>query len=177
MTIPLAHSAGSGGSLDQIALAAGVLLLGLAFLVQKSMDRKVSIALVVLGLAGLIASFTVLKNIGGANTIVVNDQEYTEEELQDAITGLCTARETADRDVDEAEDIFQNRAHLPLHVIAAGVEDEDRAVTAELLEAKTALEDEFINKRRPEEVVSRMTDLIEITAEALDTLGVPASTC
>lgn len=177
MSLYVAHSASSGGgSLDQIAVALGVTLLGLAFLVQKSLDRRVSIVLVVLGLVGLVGSFTFLKNLGGGTTITVQGQEFEEEELRDAVDAICTARNEAD-DPEKAQATFLDRAHLPLHVISAAVEDEDRALAGSLLEAKQAIEEEFAGKMDPEELEEGLSALLDVTVEALAALDVPASTC
>ena len=176
--LDLAHSTGSGGNLEQIALAAGLILLGLAFLVQKSLDRRVSIALVILGVVAFVGSFTFLKNIGGGNTIIVQDQEYSEDELIEAITAMCTAREAAENDPEAAEDAFLNRAHIPLHVIAVAVEDENRSQAARLLETKSDVEQAFLEDPVDgEQLADDFTALIEAAAEALNTIGVPASTC
>ena len=177
MTDLLAHAASGGGNLDQIGLGLGVVLLGLAFLVQKSLDRRVSIALIVLGLVGLIGSFTFLKDIGGGNTIIVQGQEFEEEKLQDAVAALCTARNAAAGDPDGAEVTFLDRAHVPLHVIAAAVEDEDRALAGELLEAKQSVEEQFAGKTDPQELEEDLKTLLEVTVESLQVLQIPASTC
>jgi len=177
MTLTLAHSAAGGGSLDDIALALGLVLLGLAFLVQKSLDRRVSIALVILGVVGLVGSFTFLKNVGGGSTITVQGQEYEEEQLVDAVAALCTARNEVTNDRDAANAVFLDRSHVPLHVIAAAVEDEDRALSAEMLEAKQAVEQEFAGKSDPDVLVERLEELLEVTVEALQVLDIPASTC
>lgn len=163
--------------MDSIALAVGVICLGLAFLVQKSLDRRVSIALVVIGLVGLVGSFTFLQNIGGGNTITVQGQEFEEEELQDAVTAICTARNEAPTDPDAAEVAFLDRAHIPLHVIAAAVEDEDRALAGRLLEAKQAVEEEFAGKTDPDELTEGFEELLVVTVEALKVLEIPASEC
>jgi len=163
--------------LDDIALALGLVLLGLAFLVQKSMDRRVSIALVVLGVVGLVGSFTFLKNVGGGATITVQGQEFQEEELQDAVAALCTARNQATGDPEAAQTTFLDRAHVPLHVIAAAVEDEDRAVSARLLEAKQTVEERFASKGDGDRLAEDMEDLLAVTVDALETLDIPASSC
>ena len=172
-----AHSASGGGSLDQIGLAVGVICLGLAFLVQKSLDRRVSIALVVVGLVGLVGSFTFLKNIGGGNTITVQGQEFQEQELQDAVVAICTARNEADTDTEAAELVFLDSAHLPLHVIAAAVEDEDRALAGRLLEAKQTVEEEFAGKTDPAELADELDALLDVTVESLYVLEIEVSTC
>lgn len=175
----LAHSATGGDGLEEIGLVLGLglVVLGLAFLVQKSMDKRVSIALLVLGLVGLIGSFTFLKNIGGETKIVVQGQELGEEQLVDAAAAICTARNEASADIDAAERAFSDRAHLSLHVIGAAVEDEDRALAAELLEEKQDVEEEFAGKADPDVLVDQLEELFAVTVEALDVLEIPASTC
>ena len=177
MTGSVAHSASGGGSLDEVALALGVIFLGLAFLVQKSLDRRVSIALIVLGLVGLVGSFTFLKNIGGGNTITVQGTEYEEDDLQGAVAAICTARNAAATDPDAAEVAFLDRAHIPLHVIAVAVEDEDRRVSGELLQAKQEVEEQFAGKRDPQELEDGLEALLGVTVESLELLDIPASTC
>lgn len=176
MTFVVAHSASGGGSFDEIALAVGLILLGLAFLVQKSMDRRISILLVVLGLVAFIGSLTFFKNIGGGNTITVQGQEFTEDELVGAMAGMCTARNEVE-DPDKAQATFLDRAHIPLHVIAAAVEDEDRDLSGRLLEVKQGVEEEFAGKADPKELEQGLNDLIEVSAEALVALGIGADTC
>jgi hypothetical protein len=176
VTLYLAHSTAGGGSFDEIALAVGLILLGLAFLVQKSLDRKISILLVVIGLVGLIGSQTFLKNVGGGNTITVQGQEFEEEELVGAIQAMCTARSEVE-DFEAAQTTFLSRAHVPLHVIAAAVEDEDRELAGRMLEIKQKVEVAFAGDAPPDELEAVLDDLIEVTAEALAALDIPADTC
>lgn len=176
MNLDLAHTTAGGGSLDEIALALGLILLGLAFLVQKSMDRRISILLVVLGLVAFIGSLTFFKNIGGGNTITVQGQEFTEDELVGAIAAMCSTRDGVD-DPQSAQVTFLDRAHIPLHVMAAAVEDEDRALSGRLLEAKQAVEEEFAGEADPEELEQRLDELIEVSVEVLTALEIPADTC
>ncbi|MBW3595284.1 MAG: hypothetical protein KY391_06860 [Actinobacteria bacterium] len=177
IALSFAHSGTGGGNVESIALALGLVLLGLAFLVQRSLDRRVSILLVVLGLVAFVGSFTFLKNVGGGTTITVQGQEFEEEELQDAVAAICTARNEAATDPEAAQMAFLDRAHLPLHVIAAAVEDEDRALSGDLLEAKQAVEEEFAGTADPEDLVDQLEELLEVTVEALQVLEIPASTC
>ena len=176
MTVELAHTASGGGSLDQIALAVGLVLLGLAFLVQNSLDRRVSIALVVLGLIGFIGSFTFLEDVGGEMTLFAGGGEVTESDLQDAVSALCTARDAADDNPDQAYMNFIERAHVRLHVVVAAVEDEDRALAGRILEAKQSVE-EFVGTPDREKLKEDLETLLEVTVEALESLEIPASTC
>lgn len=164
--------------MDTIALSLGLIFLGLAFLVQKSLDRRVSIALVVLGVVALVGSQTFLKNIGGGNVITVQGTEYEEEELVGAVTALCTARAEAEAgDIEAVQAAFVGRAHIPLHVIAAAVEDEDRAAAARLLEVKQDVEAELAGKQDEEELVEGFQELIEVTVDTLEVLEIPAGAC
>jgi hypothetical protein len=61
--------------------------------------------------------------------------------------------------------------------MAAAVEDEDRALSGRLLEAKQAVEEEFAGEADPEELEQGLNELIEVSAEVLNTLGIPADTC
>ena len=172
----VAHTASGGGNLDQIALALGLILLGLAFLVQKSLDRRVSFILVALGLVAFVGSLTFLKNVGGGTTITVQGQEFEEEELTGALSAMCTARNEVEN-TEQAQATFLDRAHIPLHAIAAAVEDDDRDLAARLLEAKQAVEEEFAGDADPEVLEPALNDLIEVAAEALIVLDIPADTC
>jgi hypothetical protein len=176
VTFDSAHALSGGGGLENVALAAGLILLGLAFLVQKSLDRRVSIALLGLGLVLFIGSFTFLQNVGGGDTITVQGQEFETSELVDAVTAMCTARDDAD-DKEGAQATFLNRAHIPLHVIAAALEDEDRALAGRLLEVKQGVEEEFAGDADPKELADGLDELITVTAEALNVLGIEAATC
>ena len=173
-----AHTAtGTGTDLEQIALAVAILVLGLSFLIQNSVDRRVSIGLAAFGLLALIGSFTFLRNIGGDPAIAVDGEEFSESELQDAVVGLCSARESAPDDVADAEAAFLDRAHRPLHVLAAAVEDDDRELAGRLLVAKQIVESEFNGDRDPQELEQDLGELLDVTVEALQVLGIEAQTC
>lgn len=176
MTLELAHSTSGGGSFDEYALALGLVLLGLAFLVQKSMDRRISILLLVLGLVAFIGSLTFFKNIGGGNTVTVQGQDFTDEEFVSAVAGICAARDEVD-DPESAEATFLDRAHGPLHVMAAAIADDDRALAGSLLEAKQGVEEEFAGDTDPEELEAAMNRLMLVSVEVLNALGVRADTC
>lgn len=176
MTLYLAHVAPKDGAFDEIALIGGLVLLGLAFLVQKSLDRRIGILLFVIGLVGLVGSQTFLKNLGMGDVITVKGQEFQEEELRGAVAAMCTARNQAE-DPEAAQITFLDRAHSPLHVIAAALEDEDRALTARMLEAKQDVEEGFSGRADPDELEEGLSALIEVTAEALAALDIPADAC
>lgn len=173
-----AHTAAGGGTnLEQIALAVAVVALGLAFLVQKTVDRRVSVGLVAFGLIALIGSLTFLRGFGEEPAVTVGGEEFSETELQDAVVGLCSARESATEDVDGAETAFLDRAHEPLHVLVAAIEDDDRALAGRLLVAKQVVEAEFDGDRDPQELEQDMDELLSVTVEALEVVGIEAHAC
>ena len=177
MILHLAHvTSGGGNSIDQIVLAAGVLALGLAFLFQKNVQRKVSIGLVVLGVAGIALSLTVLKPGFGGATVTVDGNEYPEEQLTDATAALCDAIEVED-DLDEVRIIFVDRVHTALHIIASGIEDDDRALSGRLLEAKQTVENQLSGRAETDSLGADMEELLGVTQEALLELGVEPESC
>ncbi|MGH2807239.1 MAG: hypothetical protein ACRDKT_08185 [Actinomycetota bacterium] len=175
MIVHLAHvTSSSGNSIDQIVLAAGVLALGLAFLFQKNVKRSVSIMLVVFGVLGIVASLTVLRPGFLGETVTISGDEYPEEQLTDAAVGLCDSIEVAD-DIEEVRVLFLDRVHTALHVIAAGIEDDDRELSARLLRAKQVVEDELSGEDGALE--DDLRALLAVTQEALVALDVEPPSC
>jgi hypothetical protein len=65
----------------------------------------------------------------------------TREQLTTAQAGLCQARDlAASGDLPGASRAFLDRAHLPLHVLAASVQPRDTAAAGTLLEAMFRVE-------------------------------------
>jgi hypothetical protein len=62
-------------------------------------------------------------------------------------------------------------------VIAAAVEEVDRAVAAELLEAKQAVEADLTEPVLPAGFPDHVGSLLDATRAALDTLGLDAPDC
>ena len=179
MTLDFAHGSADGMSIEAIVLAVGVVLLGAAFLVQKTVDRKVSILLVVVGIAGIIAALTFLDgtSLSGGRSITVQGQEHTEAELGDAVLAICDARDAAQDDPDTANEIFIDRAHVPLHVIVVAVEDDDRALAGRILEAKQKVEQDLIEEV-PSEVLARdLASLNDSASLGLERLSMTPPSC
>ena len=60
---------------------------------------------------------------------------------QAAVTGLCEAQSLASGGgLDEARQVFQDESHAYLHQLAADLQERDRSLAAELLEAKQQVE-------------------------------------
>jgi hypothetical protein len=97
------------------------------------------------------------------------------ETADEAVLGLCAIAGATER--DEAEATFADRSHQTLHVIAAAVEEVDRAVAAELLEAKQAVEADLTEPVLPAGFPDHVGSLLDATRAALDTLGLDAPDC
>lgn len=144
MNLYLAHifTSGGGTDLETVLIAGGITCLGLAFLVQKNVDRKISLTLLALGVIGLIAAFAVPSSTPTPKgpTITVQGQKFAISDLEKFIGDLCHAQSVVDADPGTARDDFLN-AHNPLHVIAAGLEeDNNRKEEARLLEITVKVE-------------------------------------
>jgi hypothetical protein len=60
---------------------------------------------------------------------------------QAAVTGLCEAQSFASGGgLDEARQVFQDQSHAYLHQLAAELQERDRSLAADLLEAKQQVE-------------------------------------
>lgn len=82
---------------------------------------------------------------------------------------VCAARDAAASGRDpQATRLFLDRAHGPLHDLAADAAEVDRAAAGRLLEAKNAVET-VIEERRP--LAAPLDDRADETLGALRTLG------
>ncbi len=94
-----------------------------------------------------------------------------------AFAGLCAARASAGTDVNSARSTFYDRSHDPLHSIASDLGPVDRALAARLLEAKEAVESDLRADRPPPSLGPDLDRLVQVTAEALVRLSLPAPRC
>lgn len=93
------------------------------------------------------------------------------------LAALCEA--TAAPDAVSAGEVFDARAHTPLHAVADEVAAVDRALATRLLEAKFAVE-AVVGAEEPAPaalVTERLDALTDVTREALTTLDRPAPAC
>jgi hypothetical protein len=79
-----------------------------------------------------------------ADTITVDGQPVAVARLVDAHAALCEAAAHP----DQARTLFFDRSHESLHTVARALDDVDRALAAQLLEAKQAVES-ALNAGRP----------------------------
>ena len=98
-------------------------------------------------------------------------------QVDDAVEGLCQAREEAGGDVNPARTTFYDRSHDPLHAIAGALEPVDRPLAGRLLEAKQAVEADLASPARAASLTADLDRLLEVTREALARLSVPSPPC
>ena len=96
---------------------------------------------------------------------------------QVAFVGLCLARASARIDVNTARSTFYDRSHDPLHLLAQDLAPLDRALAARLLEAKEAVESDFGSDPVPPSLGPDLDRLVQVTAEGLVRLSLPAPRC
>ncbi|MGH3371843.1 MAG: hypothetical protein ACRDPR_17770 [Nocardioidaceae bacterium] len=89
---------------------------------------------------------------------------------QRIIDALCLARDAGD--ALQARTIFFDRAHEPLHQLAADVGDDDRGTEGRLLEAKQRVEADLTSDVSPD-LVDHLDVLITTTAAAIEADGDP----
>ncbi|MGH9242945.1 MAG: hypothetical protein ACRD29_01230 [Acidimicrobiales bacterium] len=89
---------------------------------------------------------------------------------QRVIDALCMAPDAGD--ALQARTIFFDRAHEPLHQLAADVGDDDRGIEGRLLEAKQRVEADLTSDVSPN-LAADMDGLISATADAIEANGDP----
>jgi hypothetical protein len=100
--------------------------------------------------------------------------------LDEAVDGLCRATGLArGGDVEAASEVFQDRSHEYLHVLADDLMDQDRAAAARLLEAKQRVEAVFADpgSADPVQTADLLGDLQSALAEAATAAGLDPSGC
>lgn len=79
-------------------------------------------------------------------------------------------------DAFAARDIFYDRAHSGLHVLADELTGSDRSLAADLLRAKNAVEGSLDPPIDPQ-AASHLDELLRVSQIALESLGAPYSPC
>jgi hypothetical protein len=98
--------------------------------------------------------------------------------LQAASQGLCDAQVEASRGrLRDAREIFDAETHAYLHELAARLQETDRAVAAELLEAKQRVEAAFRSARDPTGLEELLVALQRALGDAAEAAGLPAPLC
>jgi len=98
-------------------------------------------------------------------------------QVEEAVAGLCEAREEAEADVKSARTTFYDRSHEPLHGIARALEAVDRAMVARLLQAKEAVEAGLAAPTPPPSLTADLDVLVQVTRASLARLSVAPPSC
>lgn len=112
---------------------------------------------------------------GGGNTVdrtvTVAGQPVAVAALVDAHAALCEAA----AEPDAARRLFFDRAHEQLHTVARALEDIDRALAAQLLQAKERVESELPNL--PATLSDDLRRLAGVYRDGLGRLAITAPPC
>ena len=98
-------------------------------------------------------------------------------QVEEAVRGLCEAREEAADDVKSARATFYDRSHEPLHGIARALEAVDRAMVARLLQAKEAVEAGLAAATPPPSLTADLDVLLQVSRASLARLSVLPPSC
>jgi electron transfer flavoprotein alpha subunit len=109
-------------------------------------------------------------------TIEIRGESVLVTELRGVVDALCDAKDAAGQDPEEARMVFFDRAHDPLHDIAAAAGEVNRSSAARLLEAKQAVESD-LNRTAGTELASDLGALVAATRDALKQLSVSVPGC
>jgi hypothetical protein len=168
--IGLAQGAGGGPSTELTVIGISALLLAAVF-VQRGWDTRVVVVSLVVGVAAVIAAFTLFADREESRDAVA--REASDARLRAAVVALCETR--AEEDPEVVETIFFDRAHAQMHVLAQELGDGHRRRAAELLEAKQRVEAGLAGNAST--VSPSMDALIRAAANGLTALSIDPPTC
>jgi hypothetical protein len=95
-----------------------------------------------------------------------------------AVQGLCEAEElSSGGQVDEARTVFLDESHAYLHELAAQLQEGNRALAGQLLEAKQEVERGLQGAAPPEILASRIGGLRAVMESALVVMGLTNVGC
>jgi hypothetical protein len=176
-----AHGPDSGPHIEALVLGAFLVVAGLALFFRPGLNRAISGAFVGAGAVLTVGAFTFLyqdPQSGAVGPSPSASNEARNASFVAALEGLCLAEQAArDSQVEAARDHFRLESHGPLHEIAAEVGLIDRGVEADLLETMEQLEADLGPPATEEPLADDLSQLIEATSSALDTLGVEQNGC
>lgn len=91
---------------------------------------------------------------------------------QVAVEGLCEGEALAGQgQLDQARTVFQDQSHAYLHELAGQLQERDRALAAQLLEAKQQVERSLEGGVDPEILAGLIGALRAVVESALATMG------
>jgi hypothetical protein len=111
---------------------------------------------------------------GGPAGAPAADLTPADQRLVSAVTALCDARRQAATTVPTARTTFYDRAHDAMHELARRTETADRPAASQLLEAKNAVEQDFLHPRTWARLGGDLAGLDQAARAALGAIGVAA---
>lgn len=112
----------------------------------------------------------------GPSTITVGTDRVPVAGLVGASAGLCQARDASTSNPAEARAAFYDRAHDAIHTVARALEPVDRAMAAQLLEAKEKVEAE-LDAKPPAPVRDDLGRLADAYRAGLGRLAIAVPPC
>jgi hypothetical protein len=168
--IGLAQGAGGGPSTELTLVGIFALLLAAVF-VQRGWATRVVVVLLVLGVAAVVAAFTLFADRSDQSGVVAG--EVSDAQLRSAVASLCEAR--AEEDPQVAERIFVDRTHAEMHALAQALGDGHRARAAEVLEEMQRVEADIA--AGSEELRPGLSALTTAAASGLRALSIEPPAC
>jgi hypothetical protein len=95
--------------------------------------------------------------------------------VEEAVAGLCDAAGASELEVAAAT--FADRAHQTLHVVAAAVQEVDRAAAAALQQTKQRVEADLAEPALPPGFAADVDALLVALRAALEAIGLEAPSC
>jgi hypothetical protein len=97
---------------------------------------------------------------------------------QAAVEGLCEAETLAAGGLQgEAQQVFQDQSHAYLHELAAQLQERDRDLAGQLLEAKQEVEVALLERSDPETLAIRIGALRAVVESAVAVVGLTNVGC
>jgi hypothetical protein len=117
-------------------------------------------------------------NPPAGDVVALAGETVSRSRLVSIAAGICDAAELATGDVNSARATFFGQSHEGLHLIARGLEQEDdRATSAALLEAKQKVEADFLATAPGPQVAADLRRLADVTRSGLAGFKVSATAC
>jgi hypothetical protein len=110
-------------------------------------------------------------------TVYLGGKGYPGASLRASVSTLCTVATTARKDVKASYDLFINKAHQDLHVIAASAQKIDRRVSGRMLVAMEVLEASFAHSDPGAIVAAEARTLVRRSDAALRLVKITPVTC
>jgi len=109
--------------------------------------------------------------------VAMAGQTVATAKLLTIAAGVCDAARQAATNVDAARQTFFGQSHDGIHLIARGLQDNDRAASGRLLEAKQKVEADFLSPPPAAQVVADLHRLAAVTRASLARFKINTDAC